>query len=737
MNSACRRDMPRGGLRTTGDRRRDGDRRCPAFLAATLLLATSLVGVALREAGADEWLGFRGLGREAVAASDAIPVRWSAGENVAWKTPMPGRGYSSPVVTGERVYVTTAYEATEAKTVRAIVDWFEAGLACLLGVGVSLWVTQSLGGRLSRRVGLGAVLWTYAVGLVAAVVIGLVLFGQDALGLVGRAANRWLGATLVALGALAVAGAIAPAFSPWRLAAALAAALLPIPAYLVVEQKDLLFRPESGMGMLMLGVLALPLCLAVGLGVTHLRACRRGEPGGGGASGDGGTRPVALPAVGVLLAVLATAVAVALGFRELAGRSVALTRFVGTVRLQPMVGWAGLAVVAVAGIGLALAGVRYLSRLPLSRHGVLLALGCVVALLVAVVILVDWNVLLGSRRNVYAVVALNRADGRIEWISECLTAFRERIPETNSPATPTPALADGRVYAYFGTPGLVCVDSQGGVVWMDKSVPFHGRYGPATSPVVCEGIVVQATDSEPGGHTAGEDLPLLTAFDARTGEVLWRRMRETADGKPGAASYTTPIVQPYEGRNLLLLRRRADLRCYDLRTGERLATYPIAYSGVGLVASPASDDRRVYLAEPRRTCALTLEKVLRGEEAEAWSREVPGPTCSSPAVAGGRLFLVSDTGLATCLDAETGKPRWKKRLRGTYYPSVIASGERVYFGGNDGRTTVMANADEPHVLAENDLHEETRATMTPVDGQCFIRTEPHLYCIEEAGPPSP
>ncbi|MEK7677194.1 MAG: PQQ-binding-like beta-propeller repeat protein [Verrucomicrobiota bacterium] len=59
---------------------------------------------------AENWPGFRGPTRQGVSTETGLPLQWSAMENVAWKTPIPGEAWSSPIVWGDRVFVTTATE---------------------------------------------------------------------------------------------------------------------------------------------------------------------------------------------------------------------------------------------------------------------------------------------------------------------------------------------------------------------------------------------------------------------------------------------------------------------------------------------------------------------------------------------------------------------------------------------------------------------------------------------------
>src|SRR5262249_31404406 len=78
--------------------------RCVMNAQCRLLAVVALAG-ALATASAD-WLGFRGPGGAGVSTERGLPVKWSASENVVWKTKLPGPGLSSPVVTGDRVFLT-------------------------------------------------------------------------------------------------------------------------------------------------------------------------------------------------------------------------------------------------------------------------------------------------------------------------------------------------------------------------------------------------------------------------------------------------------------------------------------------------------------------------------------------------------------------------------------------------------------------------------------------------------
>src|SRR5512137_1619883 len=75
-----------------------------------LLLSAAFSLTVLLPAPAEEWPGWRGPRSDGTSTETGLPVRWSATEGVVWKVPVPGKGHSSPVVWGDRVFFTTCVE---------------------------------------------------------------------------------------------------------------------------------------------------------------------------------------------------------------------------------------------------------------------------------------------------------------------------------------------------------------------------------------------------------------------------------------------------------------------------------------------------------------------------------------------------------------------------------------------------------------------------------------------------
>ncbi len=107
------------------------------------------------------------------------------------------------------------------------------------------------------------------------------------------------------------------------------------------------------------------------------------------------------------------------------------------------------------------------------------------------------------------------------------------------------------------------------------------------------------------------------------------------------------------------------------------------------------------------------------------------PLDVSPLLAGDELYTISDSGIAVCYDAETGKPHWQQRLGNKFWASPVLAEGRVYCLDEAGTTTVLAAGTKFEKLATNKLDGQAQASPAIVDGVIFLRTDKHLYRIEK------
>jgi hypothetical protein len=216
---------------------------------------------------------------------------------------------------------------------------------------------------------------------------------------------------------------------------------------------------------------------------------------------------------------------------------------------------------------------------------------------------------------------------------------------------------------------------------------------------------------------------------------MWRTER-TEKVHSYAGNCRTPVVKLLDGRPTVVVWGQEDLTGYDPMTGLLLWTHALGSLGQGdnPVASMASDAHSFYVAGTQRAIALDRDELPAGDSKTVvrWKSELnDGIQCASPVAGNGLLVGVSDGGTAFGLDAATGRELWYRDLGAQHYASPLADEKRLYFCSTEGRTSVLSFDRKGTILARNDLGEALFASPALVDGDLFLRTEGHLYCIRE------
>lgn len=324
------------------------------------------------------------------------------------------------------------------------------------------------------------------------------------------------------------------------------------------------------------------------------------------------------------------------------------------------------------------------------------------------------------------VLALDAANGTELWDTEVFRLAGGKLPRThakNSHASGTPVVSGGKVYAHFGHFGTACLNPDGEVVWKFDDLPYEPVHGNGGSPVVAGGKVFFSID--------GADKQLMVARDAATGAIKWKVDRNTdADRK---FSFGTPLLIEVNGKSQLVSQASGAVLAYDPETGHEIwrVRYGSGYSvvprpvfGHGLLFVCTGFDRPKLLAiRPDGTGDVTATHI-------AWTCDRAMPNTPSPALAGDELYTVSDGGVATCLDAKTGKVHWSERIGGGHSASPLVAGRKVYFLSEDGVGVVVAADKKFKQLAKNPMSEKSLASYAADGGALFLRTEKHLYRIE-------
>ena len=331
----------------------------------------------------------------------------------------------------------------------------------------------------------------------------------------------------------------------------------------------------------------------------------------------------------------------------------------------------------------------------------------------------------GPRRETQIVEAVDAETGVPRWRHTLGSSQPVEVTNFVAKGAPTPRVDAERVYYLFESGDLGALSHDGDPIWSRSLKADYGEL---------EGYGL-------GGSLAGDDETLfvlaahdgpsyLLAVDPATGETRWKADR------PPTSSWTTPIVVPRSGGDLVAVSVDGTVEAYDAGTGERV-WWIDGLSGNRL-SSPVVAGRRLVIASMDSRSNLALPVEHRGripDEEVLWRGRNATASMSSPVVTGDAIYFINSRGVIRCLELDSGRSRWATRLASPAWATPIVNGDRVYVFGTDGVASVFAaDAAEPIELARNALTVSERVYgVAAVDGGLFVRTGRELIRIGQGG----
>lgn len=299
----------------------------------------------------------------------------------------------------------------------------------------------------------------------------------------------------------------------------------------------------------------------------------------------------------------------------------------------------------------------------------------------------------------------------------------------NSYASPTPVIAGTKLFCHFGSYGTACVDRNSGeVLWRNDSVRVDHQNGPGSSPVFADGRLVI--------HFDGTDRQFIAALNPDNGEILWETKRSgEMDERPDLKkAYGTPLVISTEGGAQVISPAANWVYGYDLQSGKELWKAAYGQLGFSTVPRPVVLDNKVFIATSYMQSRLLAVKLGGTGDVSAthtaWVSDRQIPNKPSLIALNGRIYFVSDKGIARCVNAETGEDVWFERLGGDYSASPLEADGKLYFCNQEGLCTVLQAGDAYQELAKNTLDAGCMASPAVAGKSLFLRTSTHLYRIE-------
>src|SRR5579871_1254350 len=378
------------------------------------------------------------------------------------------------------------------------------------------------------------------------------------------------------------------------------------------------------------------------------------------------------------------------------------------------------------------------------------------------------------------VIALERTTGRVLWRREVPRPRKQKLHNSNSPASPSIATDGKNAYAFFTDFGLISYGPDGNERWRVPLGPFDNPFGLASSPVLADGKVIQVCDSESGSF--------VLAVDQATGAQVWRKERPDM-----TRGFATPVLyRPPGGQLQALVAGTNRFLAYDVANGAEIwwvrgltwqmkptpivdgdTAYILGWAGGSdqgnqaaippfeeiLKSADTNHDGKLAKAEldvpykqdfddsdldadgfleqrewekyrERKTLINSIMAVKLGGSGDMTERSILWrfykslPNVPSPLLYQNVLYMVKEGGILTALDPATGAVLKQGRLKGAldfYYSSPVAADGKIYAASQDGHISVVKAGRDWEILATNDMDDEVFATPAPIGHSLYVR----------------
>lgn len=345
----------------------------------------------------------------------------------------------------------------------------------------------------------------------------------------------------------------------------------------------------------------------------------------------------------------------------------------------------------------------------------------------------DSAVTIEQRREEEAVVCYDAATGKERWLHSYPASFTESLGGPGPRATPT--IADGRVYSLGATGHFICLDlATGKELWpaavdLLKSDEQNVRWGMSGSPLVFDQLVVV----NPGKQTPDMANQAVRAFDRDNGQPIW-----SAGNAP--TGYSSPMLATLAGRRQILIFDGEGLAGHDAATGTELWRYPwITMQGINVAQPIVLDGDRVFISSGYGVgCTMLKITSTLGEPGgfsprSEWDNKLMRCKFTSPVLHNGHLYGL-DEGILVCLDAETGKRRWRDGRFG-HGQLLLHKDLLIILSENGELALVQANPESYRKLGSvQALKGRTWNYPAIAGGRAYIRNDQEMACYDLTEP---
>lgn len=336
----------------------------------------------------------------------------------------------------------------------------------------------------------------------------------------------------------------------------------------------------------------------------------------------------------------------------------------------------------------------------------------------------------GSQRRLHC---FNRKDGSEKWTRKVEFQAGEKTHQTNPFGAATPAVSSNKVVVWHGSAGLFCYDLEGKELWSAQPGTVTHIWGYGSSPVIHDGKVI--LNFGPGVAQA------IVAYDLETGNEAWRHKEPGGTDDRGGrmvGSWSTPVIADVgEAAQIVcsLPTRVVSLSpedgaviwsCDGLigKNGNLVYTSPLISKGIGVAMGGYTGPALAFRLDGKGDVTKTHR---------LWYDDSKQPQrISSGVIVGDHIFMANaGPGILQCLELKTGKEVWKERGPGAnHWGQMCFADGHLFVTNQKSQTVVFApNAEKYEQVAVNSLSGSSNSTPAFSDGEIFLRTSKHLYCV--------
>jgi outer membrane protein assembly factor BamB len=356
-----------------------------------------------------------------------------------------------------------------------------------------------------------------------------------------------------------------------------------------------------------------------------------------------------------------------------------------------------------------------------------------------------------------SLVCFDRRDGKQLWQTGTKYTLSETTHKTNPYCSSSPVTDGERVIVWYGSAGLFCYDMEGKEVWSRELGPQKHIWGIGSSPILYGDLCI--LNFGPGENE------FVIAVDKHSGKTVWQvdqlplaeelKLSGPAnDGNvdperdPGSlaeklrGSWATPLVIHSGQRDELIVPLSRRVSAFEPATGKLLWTCgglgPLVYGSV--VWDSAAENGLLIVMGGYHGASLAVRPGGAGDVTEThriWHTPRSQSRLGTGIIRDGHWYVSDMKSVVECIEAQSGKSVWKKRLSGSggsgdVWGSITSSADGVlYMLNQSGDTVVFRASPEFELIATNSLGETTNSSVVPAHGDLFIRTHNSLWCIGE------